>query len=94
MFDKRVCMDNIYAIAKDKSIKIGDLEKKAGLSTGYLSKLSKEGNTAIPGIETLSTIADALSVSMDYLVSVNYRELNKDEKYVSSFIEKLIKGTE
>lgn len=94
MFDKKTCMDNIYAIAKDKGIKIGDLEKRAGLSTGYLSKLSKEGNTAVPGIETLSTIADALGVSIDYLISVNYKGLNQDEKYFSAFIEKLIKGTE
>ena len=94
MFDKKTCMDNIYAIAKDKGVKIGELEKRAGLSTGYLSKLSKEGNTAVPGIESLSMIADALEVSIDYLISVNYRGLNNDEKYFSAFIEKLIKGTE
>ena len=94
MFDKKLCMDNIYAIAKDKGIKIGDLEKAAGLSAGYLSKLSKEGNTAVPGIDSLLLIAQALGISIDALVSVNYKDLNKDEKYLAAFIEKLISGTE
>ena len=94
MFDKKLCMENIYAIAKDKGIKIGDLERTAGLSSGYLSKLSKEGNTAVPGIESLLLIAGALGVSIDYLLSVDYKELNGNEKYVIAFIEKLIKGTE
>ena len=94
MFDKKLCMDNIYAIAKDKGIRIGELEKVAGLSAGYLSKLSKEGNTAVPGIESLSLIAQTLGVSIDALLSVDYKELNDDEKYLAAFIEKLIRGTE
>lgn len=94
MFDKRLCMDNIYAIAKEKGIKIGNLEKAAGLSGGYLSKLSKEGNTAVPGIDSLLLIAQTLGVSIDALLSVNYKELNNDEKYLIAFIEKLIRGTE
>lgn len=94
MFDKKLCMDNIYAIAKDKGIKIGELEKVAGLSAGYLSKLSKEGNTAVPGIESLSLIAQTLGVSIDALLSVDYKVLNDDEKYLMAFIEKLIRGTE
>lgn len=94
MFDKKLCMDNIYAIAKDKGIKIGELERTAGLSAGYLSKLSKEGNTAVPGIDSLLLIAQTLGVSIDALVSVDYRDLNSDEKYLAAFIEKLISGTE
>ena len=94
MFDKKLCMENIYAIAKDKGIKIGDLEKTAGLSAGYLSKLSKEGNTAVPGIDSLLMIAQALGVSIDSLVSVDYKDLNNNEKYLAAFIEKLMSGTE
>lgn len=94
MFDKKLCMDNIYAIAKEKGIKIGELEKYAGLSTGYLSKLNKEGNTAVPGIDSLSLIAEKLGISIDTLISVNYKELDSNERYVSGFITKLIKGTE
>ena len=49
-FDKRRCMSAIYAIAKEKGVKIGDLEKEANVSTGYLSKLNKEENTSSPSI--------------------------------------------
>lgn len=94
MFDKKRCMDNIYAIAKDKKIKIGDLEKEAGLSSGYLSKLNKEDNKAVPSIDTLLPIANALGVSLDFLVSVNYEELGENEIYFSNFIDKLMVGTE
>lgn len=94
MFNKKLCMDNIYAIAKDKGIKIGDLERKAGLSAGYLSKLSKEGNTAVPAIDSLLVIAQTLGVSLDSLLSVQYSELNKEEKYFAAFIDKLTVGTE
>ncbi len=94
MFDKKRCMDNIYAIAKDKKIKIGDLEKEAGVSGGYISKLNKEDNKAIPSIEILLSIAKVLGVSLDFLVSVNYAELGENEIYFSTFIDKLILGTE
>ena len=94
MFDKKLCMDNIYAVAKDKGIKIGDLERKAGLSAGYLSKLSKEGNTAVPAIDSLLVIAQTLGISIDALVSVEHKKLNKNEKYLEAFINKLIRGTE
>lgn len=94
MFDKKLCMDNIYYLAKEKGVKIGDLEKGAGLSTGYLSKLSKEGNTAVPGIDSLLEIANALSISIDALVSIDFRVLNSNEKYFEAFIEKLIRGTD
>lgn len=94
MFDKKLCMENIYFLAKEKGIKIGDLEKVAGLSTGYLSKLSKEGNTAVPGIDSLLEIASTLYVSIDALVSIDFKVLNSNEKYFAAFIEKLIRGTD
>lgn len=94
MFDKKRCMDNIYAIARDRKIKIGDLERKAGVSSGYLSKLNKEENTATPGVELLLHIANVLGVSMDFLVSANYTELGENEIYFAHFIDKLMIGTE
>ncbi len=87
-------MENIYAAAKDRGIKIGELERFAGLSTGYLSKLSKEGNTAVPGIDSLQLIAEKLGISIDCLLNVNYKNLSADEKYVILFLDRLMLKTE
>ena len=92
-FDKKKCMSTIYAIAKEKGIKIGDLEKNAGASAGYLSKLSSDGNTATPSIELLLAIADNLGVTIDMLVKTEYDELSENEKYVLKFLDRLIKET-
>lgn len=67
-FDKRRCMSAIYAIAKEKGVKIGDLEKETGVSTGYLSKLNKEENTSSPSIELLVAAAQLLGVTVDMLI--------------------------
>lgn len=51
MFDKRLFISNIYQLAKERSVKIGDLEKKAGVSVGYLSRINKEDSNTVPTID-------------------------------------------
>lgn len=92
-FDKRRCMSAIYAIAREKGVKIGDLEKEAGVSTGYLSKLNKEENTSSPSIELLAAVAGALGVTIDMLVYSEYDGLSSNEKYVLKFLDKLVGDT-
>ncbi len=92
-FDKRRCMSAIYAIAKEKGVKIGDLEKEAGVSTGYLSKLNKEENTSSPSIELLVAAARLLGVTVDMLIYSEYEGLSANEKYVLKFMDKLVNDT-
>ena len=92
-FDKRRCMSAIYAIAKEKGVKIGDLEKEANVSTGYLSKLNKEENTSSPSIELLVAVARVLGVTIDMLVYSEYEGLSSNEKYMLKFLDRLIKKT-
>lgn len=92
-FDKRRCMSAIYAIAKEKGVKIGDLEKEANVSTGYLSKLNKEENTSSPSIELLYTVARVLGVTIDMLVHSEYEGLSSNEKYILKFLDKLVSDT-
>ena len=54
MFDKKRCIENIYTIAKEKNIKIGDLEEKAGVSKGYLSRINKEDSSSVPGVDLIA----------------------------------------
>lgn len=92
-FDKRRCMSAIYAIAKEKGVKIGDLEKEAGVSTGYLSKLNKEENTSSPSIELLVAAARVLGVTIDMLIYSEYEGLSSNEKYILKFMDKLVNDT-
>lgn len=93
MFDKKRCIDNIYAIAKAKGLKIGDIEEKAGVSKGYLSRINKEDSTSIPGIDLLASIADQLGVGIDYLVNFPRDTLTPNEEFVFQFIDRLAKQT-
>lgn len=92
-FDKKRCMSAVYAIAKEKGIKIGDLEKKANVSTGYLSKLNKEENTSSPSIDLLLAVARVLDVTIDMLVHSEYEGLSANEKYVLKFLDKMVNDT-
>lgn len=89
IFDKSVCISNIYYLAKQKGLKIGDLESECGVSIGYISRLNKEDNKTIPGIEFLLAVAEKLGVLLESLVSFKFDDLTPNEIKIKRFIEKL-----
>ena len=91
-FNKKILFDNIYLLIKQSDLKIGELETRAGVSPGYISRASKEG-TAKPGIEFIMKVADILEVSIDMLLNTNLAQLTPTENYLLTFIEKLRKDT-
>jgi len=93
MFDKKRCVENIYALAKEKGLKIGDIEEKAGVSKGYLSRINKEDSTSIPTIDLLASIANQLGVGIDYLVNFPRDVLTPNEQFVFQFIDRLCQQT-
>lgn len=93
MFDKSRCISTIYAFAKEKGIKIGDLEETAGVSKGYLSRINKEDSTSSPSIELLDSISRQLGVGIDYLVNFSPDTLSPNEQFVMKFIDKLMRMT-
>ena len=92
-FDKKKCLANIYFLAKEKNIKIGDLETKANVSAGYLSRINKDDNETNPGIELLLTAAEELGVSLDALLTYEFEKQTPTEIYLLKFIEKMTKDT-
>lgn len=93
-FDKMRCIANIYMLAKQKNIKIGTLESKAGVSIGYLSRLNKADNTASPSIECLTTMAAELEISLDVLINAELAKLTSTEEYILNFLKRLLNDTE
>lgn len=92
-FDSKKCINNIYYLIKDRNMKIGDVEKEVGVSTGYFSRLSKDDNQGSPSTETLCALSELLSVSLDSLVYLDLSEMGPQDKLVSDFILKLIDKT-
>ena len=85
-FDIKRIVENIYLLIKEKDLKIGDVESKSGISTGYLSRL-KDSKTNI-NIESLYKIANYLNVTIDSLVNCDFSELSATEKYMLNFLTK------
>lgn len=91
-FNKKIMFDNISFMLKEVGKKIGELEADAGVSPGYISRASKDGN-AKPGIDFVVKAAEALGTSVDTLISVDMTSLTPTELYLISFLEKLKKDT-
>lgn len=91
-FNKKILLDNIALLLKKSNMKIGELETAAGVSLGYISRISKD-EKAKPGIDFILNTASALNVSVDTLVKVDMTVLTPTERYLVSFLEKLIQDT-
>lgn len=93
MFDKKLCISNIYFLARKKGLKLGDMERQAGVSTGYISRLNKEDNSTIPGVDFVEAIARMLGVTVDALINYDYENLSPTEEYLITVIEKMTAQT-
>lgn len=91
-FNKDILFSNITYLMKRKNMKIGDLEKKAGVSTGYISRASKT-DEAKPGIDFIMSVADILGISVDVLLKHDLSRVTWTEEYVLSFLTKLEQET-
>jgi len=93
-FDKSLCFSNIrYLLKQNSEVKIGQIEKEAGIRPGYLSRLEKEGNTSEPSVEFIVTAAKLLKVSVDSIINVDLAGLTPTEQYLSKFFDKLMNDT-
>ncbi len=93
-FDKQRCLENIRALIKDRpDIKIGQIEKEAGVSAGYMSRLEKAEKGADPSIEFIVTAAEILGTSVDDLIFSRIGEMSSSEKMVLDFINKIKEDT-
>ncbi|MBR2808566.1 MAG: helix-turn-helix transcriptional regulator, partial [Oscillospiraceae bacterium] len=84
---------NIRELIKGTEIKLGQIEKEAGCQPGYMSRLDKTENASDPTAEFIITAAQMLKVSVDVLLNVKIAELTPNERYIGSFLEKMIRDT-
>ena len=91
--DKDRCLANIYMLAKKKGLLIRDLETACGVSVGYLARFRQDQRQVLPGSDFLFRASALLNVSVDSLVSFDYRLASDTESYLHSFISKMISDT-
>lgn len=94
MFNKKIALSNIDYLLKKQNKKIGELEQKAEVATGYVSRLKKEDNTSNPSIEFLTAAAEYLDIDLNSLISININELSEDDIYINKFINDIEKKTD
>lgn len=90
-FDKNILFDNIYYLIKEQDKKIGEVENAIGVSSGYISRTYKDGGK--PGIDFIINISKALKVSIDALLKIKLNSLTPTERYILSFLEKMVQDT-
>lgn len=89
-FNKSLCFSNIRELLKENpEVKIGQIEKEAGIRLGYMARLEKGDNPAEPSIEFIVTAAKLLNVTVDTLLYKDLANLSPTERYLVNFIEKL-----
>ena len=93
VFDKDNCFANIRFYMKQKDEKIGQIEKKAGVRKGYMSRLDKPDNTTDPSIQFVATAARMLDVSLDELLYGHPTEMSEAESVVRDYLRDLLEDT-
>ena len=92
---KKVILANVLFLIARLGLKIGEVEEKVGVSTGYLSRL-KDNSTNIK-LELVAALAEVLGYPMDLLCTVDLTAMTPNEVTAVLFISKLtdetVKGT-
>lgn len=91
-FDKDILFDNLSYLISQKGLKIGEFEKTAGVSQGYISRKSVGNGTKIK-LDFVVRAASILDISIDRLLTTRISELTIREEYCLNFLDKLISDT-
>lgn len=66
---------SLTIIRKDRKVSQSDLAIKAGVHSNLIGRYERE--EAVPSIEVAAKIADALNVSLDYLVDKSVQQIDQ-----------------
>ena len=88
--------ENINALAKYYGFKIKDIEEEAGVSQGYISRLSnKNSKDSNPVIDLLMIASEKFHVTIDSLIYLDFMKITDPSKMrVQCFIEAILSLTD
>ena len=88
-FKRQNVIDNLMTLVQNSPMKVGEIEKKLGVSAGYLSRLKKQDNESALSAEFLWKISHVFGISVDTLVNERIGQEDKMIAYMRKFISKL-----
>ena len=88
-FDRQKLIENINTLIQQKHMKVGEVEQAIGISTGYLSRLSKPSNESIPATDIVWKLARHFEVSTDALIAGDFSAGMDNVSVLKRFISKL-----
>ena len=92
-FDNGILNKNLAFLLKKYKLKMGDLEKTLGISTGYISRTTKENSVKKLSIDVVWKIAELFEISVDRLINDDISELSGNIRMLADFIDKLYNQT-
>lgn len=92
-FNRQVVIDNIMTLIQRSTLKVGEVESHLGVSTGYLSRLSKKENESAISAEFIWKVAQFFKVSVDCIIRSRIDEEDRMIDYMRKFINKIISQT-
>lgn len=92
-FNRQRVIKNLMTLVQNSGMKVGDVEKKLGVSAGYLSRLSKKENESALSAEFIWKISQLFGVSVVTLVKEDLGQEDKMIGYMRKFIGRLTQKT-
>lgn len=92
-FDRQKFLANIRALIRQRNMKIGELESNVDLSAGYLSRLERDDNKAVPTVDVVWKIAKELGVNIELLIEGTFDHATKNIEYIRRFVQSLFDRT-
>ena len=94
MFEKTILAQNIQYLSEKTGKKIGDLEKSAGVSIGYTSRLLKNDEKNTFSLMNLAMEASKeFCVPVDLMLTKKVADVHPNELYLMDFFNKLRNDT-
>lgn len=93
-FDNTKLIRNIAYLTRKTGLRIGDLEKMLGISTGYISRIAKENSTKKFSIDTVCKISEIFGVSVSKLINDDVVFLSGNIDLLVDFMSKLSRQTD
>ncbi len=93
IYDRNRLISNINYLLKQRGIKNKDLETYAGVSPGYISRISADSNTSNPGIDYICKVANFFNIPFNVLVAEDLSSQSDDEVLCRKFLNTLYDET-
>lgn len=93
IYDRNRLINNINHLLKERGIKNKDLETYAGVSPGYISRISADSNTSNPGIDYICKAANFFGIPFNVLIAEDLSAQSDDEILCRKFLQTLYDET-